>query len=120
MKTLLADSISGAVWFSEPHLATSMIVGGVSIEISGAFCHRQCVRFCTNGKGFFNLTCKMCIQIPKQNDFKKRVIREDQAIEKRGNRTIAVGRRVSYFTIPKLIHHSRDMRQKLKFEKLNH
>lgn len=50
------------------------------------------------------------MEIPKQNDFKKRVIREDQAIEKRGSRTTGAGKRVSYLTIPELVRHGRDMR----------
>ena len=64
VRGLLGDSISGLVWFSEPHLAASIIVGGEAIEISGAFQHRECVRFYTNGIGFLNLTCSMWIQIP--------------------------------------------------------
>jgi hypothetical protein len=37
VRGLLEDQMSGAVWFSEPHLCASLIVGGKGVKISGAF-----------------------------------------------------------------------------------
>ena len=87
------------------------------VKVSGAFQHVECVRFCTDGKGFQDLTCSMCAQIPQENDFKKKVLREDRAIKKRGSRTTCGGRRVGYLTVAELVRHGMYMRKKLRLEK---
>lgn len=120
IRGLLEDQTRGVVWYSEPHLRVSLIVGGQTLQVSAAFRHSKCARFCTNGKGLLNFTCSMCAQIPQENDFKKKVLREDHAIDKRDTRTTSGGRRVGYLTLGELFRHGRDMRKKLRLEKLNH
>lgn len=62
----------------------------------------------------------MCAHIPQENDFKKRVFREDLSIDKKGSRTTSGGRRVGCLTIVEFVRHGEDMRKKLTLEKLNH
>jgi len=108
------------IWFSELHLLACLSVNEAVGCISGAFRHKDYVRFCTNGKGFVNLTCSKCTQIQHENDFTKKVVRKDHAMDKRNSRSIVSGRRIGYLTIAKFIYNGRGMRKKLKFEKLNH
>jgi len=75
-------------------------------------------KFFTDGKGFLNLTYSKCAQIPHENDFTKRVVREDRTLNKRGTRPAARGRRIGYFIVAKLVCHGRDIRKKLRLEKL--
>jgi len=79
-----------------------------------------CVKVDNLGDGFTDLACSMCASIPLENDFRKRVVREDRSIEKRGTRTTGAGMRLGYLFVFELAKYGRDMRRKLQTEKLLH
>jgi hypothetical protein len=60
----------------------------------------------------------MCSAIPLENDFRKRVLREDIAFQKRGTRNTGAGRRVGYLSNYELARHNYDMSRKLNMEKV--
>jgi len=120
VRGLLEDHMSGGNWFSEPHLVATVTVNRAAVYINGAFRHKDCAEFAPTTSGFTNLTCSKCTQIPQENDFTKRVVIEDRALDKRGTRTIGGGRRIEYLTVAELVCHGRDMRKKLRSEALNH
>ena len=77
VNVLLNDPHSSVEWYSEPHLRVDVEVRGVVVHVSCTFWHRKCVRMVRGLEPFPNLTCPMCAQIPRENDFRMRIIRED-------------------------------------------
>jgi len=81
---LLDDPHAGRSWYPEPQLVASFTRNGSVVEIKGTFRHRGCLRVDLSGGGFANFSCSMCAQIPLENDFRRRVVREERSLEKRG------------------------------------
>ena len=73
---LLDDRHVGALWYPEPHATASFLVDEVEVLVRGTFCHRDCHRLSGSIGGFLNFICSMYEQIPRQDDFRKRVVRE--------------------------------------------
>jgi hypothetical protein len=74
-----------------------------------------CVR-----EAFTNFTCSFCARIPKEDDFRKRVCRESKALEKRGTRGHACGRRLDYLFVQELAFHSQRLVRKYREERALH
>lgn len=70
--------------------------------IKGLFRHQQCNLVSALGGGFTDLTCEKCWSILKEHDFRFRVLRELEAVEKRGTRGTGQGRRLGYLTMPEI------------------
>ena len=88
---LLNDLHPGVSWYVEPHLNAVVFVNGISVSVTGTFRHKNCMRLSVSGAPFPNLTCSMCACIPVQDDFKRRVRREDRSLVKRGHQTPGSG-----------------------------
>ena len=117
---VLHDSHIGGVWYPEPHVTANVIRNGQAFKIEGTFRHTSCMRVDVLGDEFTNLSCSMCSGIPLEADFRKRIMREDLTFEKRGTRCTGGGRRLGYLQLSELAKHGRDLRRKLKAEKLLH
>ena len=120
VRDLLNDLHVGGVWYLEPHVNASFSRRGQVFQINGTYRHRLCTRVDRSNEGFTDLCCSMCATIPLENDFRKRILREDRSVEKRGTRTTGAGRRIGYLSILELTQHSREMKRKLQAEKLLH
>lgn len=88
--------------------------------MKGTFRHRSCRRFSSSTKPFPNFTCNMCESIVDESDFRLRVGREERAVEKRGSRGTAAGRRVGYLSAVELSAHSQLLAQKHRKERFKH
>ena len=118
--TLLEDPHVGNNWFPEPHLSSTIELEGQKIVVNGAFRHKECLRFSMSGGPFTDFTCTMCTRIPHEKDFRCRVVREDNSVEKRGFRGTAGGRRVGYLSVSELTVHNRLITKKLRTERMYH
>ena len=118
--SLFEDPHSGNNWYSEPHLSSIIEFESRKIIVNGAFRHKKCLRFSVSGVPFTNFTCTMCTIIPQEKDFRCRVVREDNSIEKRGSRGTAGGRRVGYLSVSELTVHNRLIMKKLRIERMYH
>ena len=117
---LLFDPHPGKNWYPEPYLEAFFTVGSDLVLVKGSFRHRSCRRFSSSNTGFFNFTCDMCESIVDESDFRLRVVREERALEKRGSRGTATGRRVGYLSALELSAHSRLLAKKYRKERFRH
>jgi len=117
---LLNDPHSGVEWYPEPHLVATVQVGIDVVQMSGSFRSRKCRRVSMSLQPFTNLTCPACAQIPRENDFRMRIWREDHALVKRGHRSTAGGIRLGYLSVHEVSKHMREMSTKYRIEKLHH
>jgi hypothetical protein len=62
-------------------------------------------------------TCSFCSWIVKEHDFRKRVLREHKADEKRGTRSIEPGRRIDYLSARELAFYNMKLGQKIQEER---
>ena len=115
---LLNDPHCGSEWYPEPHLNAVVQVGGQTENIRGAFRHKKCNRLSKTTVSFPNLTCPNCAPIPRLNDFRIRVVREDRALLKRGHRSTASGIRLDYLNTVEISKHTRNLAKKFRFMKL--
>ena len=117
---MLDDRHIGIVWYPKPQVCQSIVVDGSEVLIEGTFRHKACDRMSGSPHGFQGLTCSMCAAIPNEDDFRKRVIREDKSVVKRGSRTTAAGIRVGYLSHRELSRHNRDVSKKFRLKRLQH
>ena len=82
VKSLLNDCHVGHVWYPKPHVVESISLDGSEVQIQSTICHKSFYRLSRLPHGFQGLTCSMCATIPNEDDFKKRVVREDTSIVK--------------------------------------
>ena len=120
VNALINDPHSGVEWYPEPHLRVDVQICGVVVHVNGTFRHRKCVRMAMGLEPFPDLTCPMCAQIPRENDFRMRIKREDQALVKRGHRTTAGGIRLGYLGVYEVSKHTRELSTKYRLEKLHY
>jgi hypothetical protein len=73
-----------------------------------------------SGFGFFNFVCYVCSTISLENDLKRKVLREERNLDKRGTRSTGGGRRIGYLQISEFAKHNRELSRKLKYEKFLH
>ena len=105
MKAILDDQPKAdALWYVVPQVDREVwsISDQKTCVIKGLFRHQQCNYMSALGGGFTDLTCENCWSIIKEHDFRFRVSREVEAIEKRGTRGIGYGKRLGYLTIPEV------------------
>ncbi|CAM6127583.1 unnamed protein product [Calypogeia fissa] len=105
VKDILYDQFKiDGVWYAEPLVEAEVwsVQDQKTCVISGLFRHKNCSRVSVLGGGFTDLTCEHCYNIRKEADFRLKVFREVQAIEKRGNRGTGNGRRLTHLTIPEV------------------
>ena len=120
VNALINDPHSGVEWYPEPHLRVDVQICGVVVHVNGTFRHRKCVRMAMGLEPFPDLTCPMCAQIPRENDFRMRIKREDQALVKGGHRTTAGGIRLGYLGVYEVSKHTRELSTKYRLEKLHY
>lgn len=117
---VLQDPHAGVKWYSEPYLHASVQVGDKRVGIAGVFRNRACNRISLSREPFPNLTCSMCAQIPREDDFRMRVRREDRAVVKRGCRTTGRGIRLGYLTMAEVSQQAREVTMKHRLQKLHY
>lgn len=117
---LLHDPKPGRMWVPEPATSAEFMYRGGIISVDGCFRHVRCKRLSISNEPFQNYTCSECIEIPRENDFRLRVVRENHALVKRGFRDHCPGRRVDYLSIRELAGRSRVLAKKFKEEKALH
>jgi hypothetical protein len=120
VKGLLHDPHSGTNWCAEPAIAVEFQVQSEVVKVHGNFRHIECVRMSSSGMPFTNFTCSFCTRISKEYDFRKRVCREEKSIEKRGTRTMQLGRRIDYLLVQELAFHSQKLGRQLREERALH
>jgi hypothetical protein len=81
-------------------------LGCLEYKIDGFFRQRDCPWIFNFGKPFINLTCDACSRILQELDFRKKVVRKDAAIVKKGAGGTWFGRRLRYLSIHELSTHS--------------
>lgn len=114
---LLADPKHGNNWAPEPSTRTELRDRNGIVVIVGCFRHVRCARVSLSGEPFENYTCAECRRIPKEDDFRKRVFREDRSIDKRGTRTPVPGRRIDCLSVHELALHNRILGRKFREER---
>ena len=114
---LLADPKHGNNWAPEPSTRTELRDHNGIVVIVGCFRHVRCARVSLSGEPFENYTCAECRRIPKEDDFRKRVFREDRSIDKRGTRTPVPGRRIDCLSVHELALHNRILGRKFREER---
>lgn len=81
VESLLLDLEPGVAWCPDMEYFVPSVETDSSKLSKGTFRHRVC-------EGF---DCKFCVTVPRENDFRMRVLRESQAELKRGSRICAHG-----------------------------
>lgn len=81
VEPLLLDLEPGATWYPDPEYVELGAALDSSKLVKGTFRHRAC-------QGF---DCQLCPTIPRENDFRMRVLRESEAQLKRGTRICTSG-----------------------------
>ena len=66
----------------------------------------MCRKMSILGHPFDNMTCSMYDTMLQENDFRKRVLREDSNPKKRGTRGTCAGRKLGYLYVFELVAHS--------------
>lgn len=120
VSALLQDPHPGNNWFVEPHVKADVKVHDNIVQVSGVFRHKECLRFALGDDPFLDLTCPKCARIPHEPDFRGRVLREEQAVEKRGCRGTEGGRRIGYLSMAELAAHGRNLSKKYRYERMSH
>jgi hypothetical protein len=118
IRGLLIDPKPGKNWEPEPLTKATFECDGSSHVIDGCFHHRSCARFSLLGEPFIDFCCPECQVIPKETDFRLRVLCEDDSLTKRGSRSIGLGRQLGYLSTSELASQSRLLHMKLNHEKL--
>lgn len=93
VKPLLRDLRVGGQWYPDPHFHCSASMGEF-VTHHGTFWHKQC-------QGF---DCANCPTIPSLPDFKKRLERETESLQKRGSRVCEQGVRLKDLQRQELIN----------------
>lgn len=120
IRPLLHDPKPGRMWVPEPTTSAEFMGQGGIISVDGCFRHARCKRLSISNEPFQNYTCSECPEIPRENDFRLRVVRENHGLVKRGFRDHCPGRRVDYLSIRELAGRSRVLAKKFKEEKALH
>ena len=83
MRGLLDDAKQGKLWIFEPCSSVEFMWNGDLVLVHGCFCHTQCSRDSTSSFHLLNFTCSQCSRISQEDDFRKKVTRENFAVEKK-------------------------------------
>jgi hypothetical protein len=117
---LLHDPHKDKQWVCELETRIDFSDGKDVRSVQGCFRHVKCHRLSTSREPFPNFTCSECEGIPREGDFKKRVLRQSRNILKRGKRTTSIGIRIGYLSTIELGVHSRILMKRFRDEKAMH